>query len=684
MYNDKRPGPRRLGFLAVCLCFLFNSASVYAQASYETLLTPFYDPTSSACVPATTSAPSIADNAIDLASLASRYGLHSVLIKQIGGGEVASLNSKGIPDSPASTLKAIIADTLLQSNPDLSKDVTVLSRHLYEGTGAGSIQDPKAGKTVSLGEALEITLTYSSNTYANVLIDAAGGLSGFTEKAKSLGYSSTEAVSYFNSSATRVNKTTVTDLTAAMEHLYTTRAEGYTRAQKALQNSTVTFGINSQANKWGGNSRVTGNSAVVVNSKYIVSMYINAPYNGPDTGPATKVRDATNEIVDYLKRLDASATASGSGGLCQSSCQAEVAGTLPATVPQPHNGLFSQAAASQKINPQFLAAVFLSEQGNVWRPFDTEWKTSPAGAAGPFQFMPLTWEGYQTDGDNDGIKDRQNIYDAAYGAAKMLATYTGVNSPLGSLDRPFVPNTILWASANYNWGPGNVQIHTTPDSPLSVLPLETEEYLRNIHSLISSGFTKSGKPGYPDPTPGTGTGGAATSRATCIASSGVVQAALNMAWPGPHSPQNEAKPEYIEALKKYNPSGLSAASLGADCGIFVSTVVRASGADSEYPISGTSLQAEYVRAHPEKYDVVERVQSTADLQPGDILIVNGPGGGDGGNGHTYIFVGKQSGGDYNQASASYNSSDPSQGRMPSLGTAAVQDDRGFYIRARLR
>src|SRR4051812_13404775 len=45
--------------------------------------------------------------------------------------------------------------------------------------------------------------------------------------------------------------------------------------------------------------------------------------------------------------------------------------TLPDTIPEPHNTLFSQAASKFRMNPQFLAAIFLSENGNVWKPFNT-------------------------------------------------------------------------------------------------------------------------------------------------------------------------------------------------------------------------------------------------------------------------------------------------------------------------
>lgn len=154
-----------------------------------------------------------------------------------------------------------------------------------------------------------------------------------------------------------------------------------------------------------------------------------------------------------------------------------------------------------------------------------------------------------------------------------------------------------------------------------------------------------------------------------VVSGNIVQTALNLAWPT--NKGMTPKQEYLDALRKYNP-GVN----GADCGVFISTVMKASGADPNYPVSGTNIQENYVRSHPEKYDVVNSVSSTADLQPGDILIVNA-GSGAGADGHTYIFVGPQSNG-LDEASASLNT------RMPNLGKAVLADNRGNYVRARLK
>jgi N-acetylmuramoyl-L-alanine amidase len=187
----------------------------------------------------------------------------------------------------------------------------------------------------------------------------------------------------------------------------------------------------------------------------------------------------------------------------------------------------------------------------------------------------------------------------------------------------------------------------------------------------------------------TGTGDAA----------GITQSAINLAWPEPFekAPKSERStrkdadtpsPAYADALQKYNAPGNNLTQgLGNDCGVFVATVMHASGADPDHPNSYTVAQAQYVIDHPEKYQVIYPAPDTSKLQNGDILILNtgttkdasgtiqvGQGGG-GAAGHTMIYVGSQTGG-YNQASASLGS------RSANLGVTQLSDARGKYMVAR--
>lgn len=177
----------------------------------------------------------------------------------------------------------------------------------------------------------------------------------------------------------------------------------------------------------------------------------------------------------------------------------------------------------------------------------------------------------------------------------------------------------------------------------------------------------------------------------------IVNKAIQLAWPQPFAKRTSDQTyrtspttptqAYVDAMRKFNKGGLGIYN-GADCGVFVATVMRSSGADPKYPASYTPTQAQYVVDHPDLYDV-KLVTTTADLQPGDVLIVNagsyvdkngkyhvGPGAG--AAGHTLIWLGPQANG-YDEASASLGSRSGNQGK-----TDILNDSRGKYIRARLK
>lgn len=56
---------------------------------------------------------------------------------------------------------------------------------------------------------------------------------------------------------------------------------------------------------------------------------------------------------------------------------------------------------------------------------NTEWDR----AVGPMQFIPTSWEIYGLDGNEDGVNDPHNLYDAAYAAAEHLCRgYSGIQN----------------------------------------------------------------------------------------------------------------------------------------------------------------------------------------------------------------------------------------------------------------
>ena len=353
----------------------------------------------------------------------------------------------------------------------------------------------------------------------------------------------------------------------------------------------------------------------------------------------------------------------------KSSACTEAAGSVSAdlskNIPSDWGKIFSAAAEKFDVNPNFLAALYLTEQGNTWKPLNSQWASSQVGASGPMQFMPGTWAGHAQDGNGDGKAEVTNPYDAVFGAAHLIKSMgTDKKTPLGDIGSPWKrqPKTILYAAGEYNWGGGNVQSHTSDSSPLTDAPTETQNYLKNIYELFNSDFTKSGHPNYRDPasTGEGGNGSSVVSASSCANNTGGVHAGsivetakglINKDNPG------TASQAYIDARAKYNPE---AGGDMNDCGKYVSTVMRASGADPDYPSAGTSIQRNYVMNSP-KYTIIN-TKSPSDLQPGDILVNNG---------HTMLYIGDQGNGNV-AAEASLGDHPP---RYANIGR--VQTQLGF-------
>jgi hypothetical protein len=145
----------------------------------------------------------------------------------------------------------------------------------------------------------------------------------------------------------------------------------------------------------------------------------------------------------------------------------------------------------------------------------------------------------------------------------------------------------------------------------------------------------------------------------CGAGSGnIAEVAKNLAWPEDGHDGTDAslaKPEYRDALKKYNdPGGYLAYT---DCGRFVSTVMHMSGADPKYPAVSTDVQFDYLQSSG-KYDGWHG-EPPGGMKPGDIL--NGPG-------HTYLYVGPWGKGNgYNAAAGSLGDHVPEAGHLYGVG-----------------
>ncbi len=113
---------------------------------------------------------------------------------------------------------------------------------------------------------------------------------------------------------------------------------------------------------------------------------------------------------------------------------------------EPIAGLYTKYKDVHEDMPSVLEAIHQRESGKCTE----NCKTSYAGAKGPFQFMDRTWKYYGCDGDGDGVKDVQNVYDGACGAQNYLITlFKNEQSYNQSLDDKWI-----WWKAFYRYNAG--------------------------------------------------------------------------------------------------------------------------------------------------------------------------------------------------------------------------------------
>ena len=114
--------------------------------------------------------------------------------------------------------------------------------------------------------------------------------------------------------------------------------------------------------------------------------------------------------------------------------------------------------------------------------------------------------------------------------------------------------------------------------------------------------------------------------------------AVALAWPEGTSQNTSyqggsATEAFNKAHKKFTPGGGDAcAAAGASCDMFVATVVRYAGYDKNYPLGAVGAQADYVKKHPDLWQIIDWSDGDkSKVKPGDIIIENG-------EGHTQLIV----------------------------------------------
>lgn len=133
-------------------------------------------------------------------------------------------------------------------------------------------------------------------------------------------------------------------------------------------------------------------------------------------------------------------------------------GSLPSTVPERLNAIFTAAAKTYDVPAYAVALVYYSENGLAYRepppPYGNgkPWPVSSAGAHGPMQFLLGTWQIFRNSNPAHRPGDINDLTDASYATAHYLAVL-GVNgnSSFGDADHP-VKGTVVWALGAYNAG----------------------------------------------------------------------------------------------------------------------------------------------------------------------------------------------------------------------------------------
>jgi membrane-bound lytic murein transglycosylase B len=100
---------------------------------------------------------------------------------------------------------------------------------------------------------------------------------------------------------------------------------------------------------------------------------------------------------------------------------AEKAASVELTSAVSHGGfdaVYQKAQTIYGVPWQILAAIHMVETGQSGNTTET----SGAGAEGPMQFLPSTFEAYAQDGDGDGKALITDVYDSIYTAADYLAS----------------------------------------------------------------------------------------------------------------------------------------------------------------------------------------------------------------------------------------------------------------------
>lgn len=327
-------------------------------------------------------------------------------------------------------------------------------------------------------------------------------------------------------------------------------------------------------------------------------------------------------------------------------------------VPSEYLDYVESAAAEAQVPVEVLAAQIYYESN--WQ---TE-ATSHAGAAGIAQFTEPTWASY-----GEGSFSNANDPEMAIAAqGRYMAELRDQMEPHADGDEDQLLELTL---AAYNAGPGG-----------------PEQFDYDLDAMFSSGGDYETET-LPYVSNITAAAGGMSGSFCSVPQGDIVEASMELAWadhrtvenPGgwqsnPRLGEEEARPEYVETAEAIHEN--INAGFFTDCGAFVATVMRSSGIDPNYQLRGTTQQQPYLQ-DSEEWETFTPTNE-GELEPGDVLIANYSGGGQGEGGHTYIYTGDRADTEETYARAQ----GASLGQRPPSGHAMVFSAPGgvSYMAAR--
>lgn len=310
-------------------------------------------------------------------------------------------------------------------------------------------------------------------------------------------------------------------------------------------------------------------------------------------------------------------------------------------IPEEYLDEVEDAASASGLSPEIIAAQIAQESS--WDPS----AESPAGARGIAQFMPETWQEW---GEGD-IEDPED-------SIRAQGEYMGYLMDHMEDHAEDEEHQVELALAGYNAGHGAVLSYGYDLDDMFEEVSETAHYVPTITSAAEGDYTADCRPG----------GGA-------VPEGDIVEASMALAHEeevtleysaSPRHGEDAAKEAFVDASQDL-PNDVNTAYF-TDCGVFVATAMRSSGADPEFQPRGTDAQLSYLQSS-DKYEVF-RPSSEGELEPGDVLIIPG---------HIYLYTGQRHSGEDGRAQGASLYTRPPSGHYFYLS-----DNRGDYYAARLK